>query len=172
VERREFPLPEQITRFNARHMTLANIHNRIHEMHVQKTQAEIDRDVEVAFALATGNFEIFSIKNIHQFGESSKIDERLMNKMHTEISSRFALSTSCLFFVFLGGPYAISQGKKQFLTTFFLCFLPILLLYYPVVLLVMTLAKNGDVDPTWAMWIPNAILFIAGATVLRRIIQH
>jgi lipopolysaccharide export system permease protein len=171
-ERREFPLPERITRFNARHVTLQNLRHRIGDIKQKKVQAEIARDVEIAFALATGDFELFSDQRIHDTDVRSTVDERLLNKMNTEIHSRFALSTSCLFFVFLGGPYAISQGKKQFLTTFFLCFLPILLLYYPVALLVMTLAKNGDVDPSWAMWIPNVILFVAGATVLRRVIQH
>jgi len=171
-ERREFPLPERITRFNPRHATLENLHHRIRNMQVEKDQAEITRDVEVAFALATGDFELFATPRIHHVDARSEVDQQLLNKMNAEIHSRFALSTSCLFFVFLGGPYAISQGKKQFLTTFFLCFLPILLLYYPLALLAMTLAKKGDVDPTWGMWIPNLILFVAGATVLRRVIQH
>ena len=64
------------------------------------------------------------------------------------------------------------QARRQFITTFIICFMPILLVYYPVMFLMMNLAKTGTVDPMWAVWIPNAILGVAGLYVLRKVVQH
>jgi lipopolysaccharide export system permease protein len=93
-------------------------------------------------------------------------------KLNTELHSRFALSSSCLFFALLGGPFSILQGRRQFLTSFFLCFLPILLVYYPVALLMMNLSKTGTVNPAWSMWLANALLLLAAGWILRKALQH
>jgi lipopolysaccharide export system permease protein len=93
-------------------------------------------------------------------------------KHNTELHNRFALSCSCFFFSLVGGPFSILQARRQFLTTFFLCFLPILLVYYPVVLLMMSLAKSGSVNPAWAMWTGNAILLIGAIFVLRLTVRR
>jgi lipopolysaccharide export system permease protein len=82
------------------------------------------------------------------------------------------MSMSCFFFVLLGGPFSILQGRRQFLTSFFLCFLPILLIYYPIALLMMSLCKNGQADPAYAMWAGNVILAFAGLWVLRKVLKH
>lgn len=171
-ETRAFPLPEEAQILRPRHMELAKIRAQMNQIQRQDKRIQMRRDIEAVFALGTGDFGALSdprIQRVKARRRSLQID---LNKMKTEISSRFSLSTSCLFFVFLGAPYSISQGKKQFLTTFFLCFLPILLLYYPVVLLMMNLGKMGDLNPTWGMWIPNAVLLIVGTRVLSRVVQH
>ena len=82
------------------------------------------------------------------------------------------MAGSCLFFTFLGGPFAVLQARRQFITSFIMCFLPILLVYYPVMFLMANLGKSGSVDPTWAMWVPNAILAVAATVVLKKVIQH
>jgi len=96
-------------------------------------------------------------------------DER---RFRTEIHSRFSMAASCFFFTLVGGPFAMLQARRQFITTFIICFLPILLVYYPVMFLMVNLAKTGTVDPTWAVWVPNAILCVTGLTVLRKVVQH
>ena len=90
----------------------------------------------------------------------------------TEVQFRFAMACSCFFFVLVGSPYAVLQAKRQFLTNFMICFLPILLIYYPLVLLAKNLSNMGTTDPVWAMWMANALVAIAGVFVLRRVIQH
>lgn len=171
-ETRAFPLPEEAQILRPRNMNLARIRKQMDQIHRQDERIQMKRDIEAIFALGTGDFDALSdprVKRVDVRRRALQID---LNKMQTEISSRFSLSTSCLFFVFLGAPYSISQGKKQFLTTFFLCFLPILLLYYPVVLLMMNLGKMGDINPAWGMWLPNAVLLLVGTRVLSRVVQH
>ncbi|HBL46861.1 MAG TPA: YjgP/YjgQ family permease, partial [Planctomycetaceae bacterium] len=98
--------------------------------------------------------------------------EKRKNKLKTALSSRFALSCSCFFFVLVGCPFSIAQARRQFLTSFFLVFLPILLFYYPIVLLAINLAKLGKIEPTWSLWAGNAGLLIVAIHMLRKVLRN
>jgi LPXTG-motif cell wall-anchored protein len=50
--------------------------------------------------------------------------------------------------------------------------LPILLVYYPLVLLAKNLSSTGTTNPVWAMWAANVLVALAGLFVLRRVAQH
>ncbi|MBD3676037.1 MAG: YjgP/YjgQ family permease [Planctomycetaceae bacterium] len=171
-EKHPIPLPEQISRINARHLSLDAIHQKLEEMDQTQEQEILKREMKATFRLITGEFDQLGNVGTHQFAQKIKENERTRHKLSTEMYTRYAFSTSCFFFVILGAPYSISQAKKQFLTTFFLCFLPILLMYYPLALLILTLCKNGEIDPTWTVWIPNLVLMIAGLVILRRVLKH
>jgi lipopolysaccharide export system permease protein len=93
-------------------------------------------------------------------------------KLRTEIHGRVALSCSCFFFVLIGSPFAIIQGKRQFLTNFALCFAPILLGYYPVVLLTMNLCRDGIIEPAWGMWVGNVGLLFTAVVVLHKVFKN
>jgi lipopolysaccharide export system permease protein len=171
-ESREFPLSQDAVDTKPRHLELSSIRKHLQKKRNEIEQRGLKRDIRAAFALGIGDFDLITSNRFREADRANDRTQISINKMNAEIHSRFALSASCLFFVFLGAPYSISQGKSQFLTTFFVCFMPILLLYYPVVLLVLTLSKSGDVDPAWAMWIPNVILLAAGSVILRRVVKY
>lgn len=129
--------------------------------------------IDSALSLTHGNFSRLYGPEFNHYRAMIQSSNDRWNRLNTEIHSRFALSCSCLFFVFLGSPFSILQGKKQFLTSFFLCFMPILLLYYPLVLLCINLSKtNANFDPLWTMWSGNILLFVCGAWVLRRLTRN
>jgi lipopolysaccharide export system permease protein len=94
------------------------------------------------------------------------------HRLRTEIHSRYAMSCSCLFFVLLGGPFAIYKAKSQFLTSFMFCFVPIVAVYYPLILGIMTQSKKGAIDPAWGMWLGNFVLLGAAFFVLKRVRRH
>ena len=98
--------------------------------------------------------------------ERSKLWE---DKIRTEIYSRPAMAASCLFFALIGGPFAIKMGRSSFLTTFLICFVPILVVYYPVTLGMLNLSKHGDADPRWAVWVGNALVGTWGLLTLRQV---
>jgi lipopolysaccharide export LptBFGC system permease protein LptF len=58
------------------------------------------------------------------------------------------------------------------LTSFFMCFLPILTAYYPIVFLMMNQSKNDVVNPAWAMWVANALIVPIAWYTLRRVLKH
>jgi lipopolysaccharide export system permease protein len=167
-----FPLPLPNEKPKARYMTIETIHERMSEMQSNMQQAEEAQTAEAAIALATGNFERLSESGFQHFDSQIRSNESNSRKANTELHNRFALSCSCFFFALVGGPFSILQARRQFLTTFFLCFMPILLAYYPIVLLMMNLSKTGSVNPAWASWCGNAILLVASIFVLRKAIKH
>jgi lipopolysaccharide export system permease protein len=135
-------------------------------------ELEDRRDIEAAMALTLGDFNQFQGREFTRNRLDIESNRSRYIKLRTELHSRFALSFSCFFFVLLGSPFAILQARRQFLTSFLMCFLPILLMYYPIVMLMMNLCKTETVSPVWAMWVGNVLLLAAGLSVLRKVMQH
>ena len=71
----------------------------------------------------------------------------------------------------VGAPLAIRLRKADFVTSFFMCFLPILIVYYPLMALGVEQAKSGAL-PAYSVWLGNAICLVAGAWLLRGIVKH
>ena len=84
---------------------------------------------------------------------------------------RWAGGFACLCFVLVGAPMAICLRNRDFLTSFFLCFLPILIVYYPLMIIGADQAKNGNL-PTIFVWAGNGMLMLWGVWLLRRVIRY
>ena len=166
------PFPMRGEKTKPRHLSISNIRYKLDGFNQDCQEAEDARAIKVAFAMALGEFDTLAEDSL--IDESNKIvsSTSQMRKHNTELHNRFALSCSCFFFALVGAPFSVLQARRQFLTTFFLCFLPILLVYYPVVLLMMSLAKSGSVNPAWAMWTGNAILLVGAIFVLRHTVRR
>jgi lipopolysaccharide export system permease protein len=92
-------------------------------------------------------------------------------RLQTEPPRRWANGFSCLCFVLVGAPLAIWMRNSDLLTSFFLCFLPILLCYYPLLMFSVSKAKGGLL-PSWSVWIGNLILALAGAQFMRKVYKR
>jgi lipopolysaccharide export system permease protein len=66
---------------------------------------------------------------------------------------------------------AIRMRNADMLTSFFLCFLPILLVYYPLLMYGLDRAKAGEINP-YVVWLANAILLLWGLWLLRRVLRY
>ncbi len=84
---------------------------------------------------------------------------------------RWAGGFACLCFVLVGVPMAIFLKNRDFLTSFFLCFLPILVVYYPLMIIGTDEAKNGNL-PTAFVWAGNGMLALWGLAMLRRVMRY
>jgi lipopolysaccharide export system permease protein len=73
--------------------------------------------------------------------------------------------------VWAGAPLAIRMRNSDYLTSFFLCFLPILIIYYPLMMYSVDGAKNGNL-PSWSVWIGNVLLTLWGTHTLRRVMRY
>ena len=67
-------------------------------------------------------------------------------------------------------PWAIRLRNSDYLTSFFVCFLPILVLYYPLLAYGLGQAKSGNLPP-YSVWLGNVILAIAGYWALRKVLK-
>ena len=83
---------------------------------------------------------------------------------------RWSNGFSCLGFVLIGAPMAIRRRHGEFWGSFFICFLPILLIYYPMLVGCVDWAKDGVIPPP-AVWLGDIVLAIVGAWLMRRVIR-
>jgi lipopolysaccharide export system permease protein len=96
--------------------------------------------------------------------------ERTRHRLFTEPYRRWAGGFSCLGFALIGAPMAIRRRHGEFWGSFFACFLPILLVYYPMLVGCLDRAKNGVLPPS-AVWLGNVVLAAWGIWLLRRVIR-
>lgn len=170
-DRQAFPLPEELQATKPRHLNIGEIGDRMDSIRGDLGAYVRERDLRAAVALTLGDLDRLAAVEYWGDAVEGPLEDEL-RKLDTEIHSRLAMSASCFFFVLIGGPFAMLQARRQFLTSFIMCFVPILVVYYPLVLGMMNLCKNGQADPAWAMWIANGLLLIAGLVILRKVLRH
>jgi lipopolysaccharide export system permease protein len=92
--------------------------------------------------------------------------------LSTEFHIRPALSFGCLFFVLVGCPVGIWFSRSDYLSAFITCFLPIVFLYYPLLLCATNLAKQGKVPAVVAVWAANVTMGVIAMELFRRLLKH
>ncbi len=97
---------------------------------------------------------------------------RRYRRLRSELHMRAALAFGSVLFVLIGCPVAIIQQRGEFLGAFVSCFLPIVVTYYPLLLLGMNMSKEGITHPGIALWTANAVLGVAAVPLLRRVIRY
>lgn len=94
-----------------------------------------------------------------------------LHRLETEPYRRWSNGFSCLSFVLIGAPMAIRRRHGEFWGSFFACFLPILLVYYPMLVGCVDKAKDGVLPPP-AVWMGNLVLAGWGVWLMRRVIRY
>ena len=95
-----------------------------------------------------------------------------INSLNTEIQMRPALCCGCLCFVLVGCPVGIWFSRSDYLSAFISCFLPIIFVYYPLLLCGTNLAKQGRVPAMAAMWVPDLFIAIIALVCFRQLLKH
>lgn len=121
--------------------------------------------------MMTGDFDRLSDEEWQRTQNRIYGEKYLRQRLSVEPYRRWSAGFSCLCFVMVGAPMAIWRQKGEFLASFFLCFLPILLVYYPLLMVSVDHAKAGDVPPI-AVWLGNAVLALWGLAMMRKVIKH
>jgi lipopolysaccharide export system permease protein len=98
-------------------------------------------------------------------------EERYLSWMCTKFHQKWANSFCCLAFMGIGIPVAVRMRRGDFLTSFMLCFLPIVSAYQPLQFVGASLAQSGQVPP-YVVWFGNLVLCAAGGWLLRGVNKH
>ena len=107
----------------------------------------------------------------------AKIDQEIADKqtqifrLRAETYRRWSNGFTCLCFALIGMPVAMLWRHADGLTNFFVCFLPILALYYPLLMFGEDLATSGTLPPI-AFWMGNVVLVCPAAALLRWVVRH
>lgn len=150
---------------------LAEIGPAIQEQ--EDTLARIERSLvaQSAFGLMTGDFDSLSKAAWDVHEKEKQNAEYRRHRLYTEPWRRWASGFSCLCFVLIGVPVAVLLKQSEFIASFFICFLPILLVYYPLLAVSVDQAKDGTFPPG-SVWLGNFILSLSGVWLLRRVNRY
>jgi lipopolysaccharide export system permease protein len=140
-------------------------------------QKDLVRDLEESmvarsgFQMLTGDLDALRGKDWAADADNLQFQKYQLYRMQTEPPRRWANGFSCLCFGLVGASMAIRMRNSDVLTSFFLCFGPILIVYYPVLIFGVDRAKAGAISP-YSVWLANVILVLWGWWLLRRVIRY
>ncbi len=143
---------------------------------IEAANRQVDRlygcaAAEAAAQLFFGRFDQLSHSHWKRSQYRLNAVQDRIHRLHTEPHRRWSAGFSCLCFAWVGAPMAIRLRNRDLLTSFFLCFLPILIVYYPLLAMSIDGAKNGSL-PAFSVWGGNMLLLIWGAYLLRKVIRY
>ncbi len=118
--------------------------------------------------LICGDFSQLSGEDWEGQQSRLKTERYRLNRLRTEPWRRWSNGFSCFFFVLIGAPWAIQRRNSDFVTIFFLCFMPILLIYYPLMAYGVDRAKEGAL-PQYAVWTGNVACGLVAVWLIRRV---
>jgi lipopolysaccharide export system permease protein len=141
-----------------------------------KARASLEKDrlrqaMAAGFQFASGRLDELKWGQVQKAIDDYTFWQSRCNVLETEKQLRTSMAFSSLLFVMLGAPVGILFAKRDFLSAFMTCFLPIIGAYYPFMLLGVNLGKEGQLDPIYALWIGNVILVTGAGLVYPRIIK-
>jgi lipopolysaccharide export system permease protein len=92
--------------------------------------------------------------------------------LDTEMQMRPALSFGCLCFVLVGCPVGIWFSRSDYLSAFITCFLPVVFVYYPLMLCGTNLAKEGKFNALVSVWAADVLVALAGLVLFKRLLRN
>lgn len=168
------PLPEDLIPrgpHKPRDMSWQEMRGRRAELadEVEKTTAEIG--LRAGLGALNGGVQNLPqhLKNLHE-----KLGDREFNlrAIDAEMQMRPALAFGCVFFVLVGCPVGIWLSKSDYLSAFITCFLPIVMVYYPLMLCGSNFAKDGKLHPALAVWMANGTIGFIALVLFRRLLRN
>jgi lipopolysaccharide export system permease protein len=152
-------------------MALSEIVRQLDDHPRKLEQIHREHAVKAALQLVAADFD--SLAGGEWGGEQQALEREvfLHNRLRTEPPRRWANGFSCLCFVMVGSAMAIRLRNSNALSSFFVCFLPILVVYYPLLILGVNQGKGGSLPPA-AVWMGNVVLVIWALWLLRRVMRY
>ena len=147
-------IPDQIT------LNQKKIHHQRQEMAIR-----------AALDMVSGDLQRLASPEWGYWNELLNGMQSKLFRLLTEPHRRWSAGFSCLFFVWVGAPMAIRLRNGDLLTSFFLCFLPILIVYYPLLVYGIDGSKHGTIPPC-SVWAGNLLLFAWGTWLLRKVTRY
>jgi lipopolysaccharide export system permease protein len=150
---------------------LAEIYRQLEE--VPRKAADIHRELacKAALQLLAGDFQALLGKEWQTEDHDLHILSYQFFRLRTEPYRRLATGFSCLSFVLVGSGMAMRLRNANVLSSFFLCFLPILIVYYPLLTFSVDQAKNGSLPPG-TVWLGNVVLALWWLWLMRRVLRY
>lgn len=145
---------------------LSQISGALREQKDRVAEMEEKLAIDVAALWFSGDFVGLSHIGMADQQKELEYARHRCNRLQVVPHRRWANGFSCLAFAIIGVPVALRLRTGNYATTFGACFIPILLLYYPLFMFGLSGAKMSTL-PAWAVWMGNAACACVGILLLR-----
>jgi len=98
--------------------------------------------------------------------------DRNIRNVEYEYHIRPALAVGCLVFALIGCPAGIWANRSDYLSTFVICFLPTIALYYPLLLSGRGLAIDGKIPMILGVWGANIVVGLLALIQTYRLVKR
>jgi lipopolysaccharide export system permease protein len=122
----------------------------------------------LALGTAPTNFD----EHIKHLTNQRQAKAQEIRDIDAEMHMRPALALGCLCFVLIGCPVGIWFSRSDYLSAFITCFLPIVLVYYPLMLCGINMGRSGRIDPAMSIWAADGLLAVASLPLFRRLLRN
>ena len=152
---------------NPAHLYLSQIGGEIQYQGHRLEDLRQDMAIDAATAWMMGDFVGLTSKDWERKTNQLADAKYRYGRLHVVPHRRWASGFSCLAFALIGIPVAMRLRAGNYATTFGVCFLPILFLYYPLFMFGLNGAKMGTLPP-WSAWLGNIACAAVGIVLLIR----
>jgi lipopolysaccharide export system permease protein len=128
--------------------------------------------ITAGLAIASGRLDTINWGEVDRAFRDHGDWVRRCDECETERHLRISMAFGSFLFVLLGAPVGILFARRDFLSAFMTCFLPIIGIYYPLMLFGTNLSKEGLLPPVYSLWIGNVLLAVLAGLVLPSVVRH
>jgi lipopolysaccharide export system permease protein len=155
----------------ARDLTWKEIGERRREVIRLSEKLETDLALEASKSLSNEP-PIDLAKHAGELRDQMRFARLELYSLDAEVHMRPAIAFGCLCFVLAGCPIAIWFSKSDYLSAFITCFLPIVFVYYPLLLCGTNLAKEGKPMPELCIWGADILMVTVSLFLFRRLLKN
>ena len=138
---------------------------------------ETIRQDEQAISAATATLLLQDVpldlpKHKNNLVERRKMHNGVLTAVLVEMQMRPALSVGCLCFILVGCPVGIWFSRSDYLSAFISCFLPIVIVYYPLLLCGTGMARDSKLFLVPLVWGADAVVGTVGLALFWRLVRN
>jgi lipopolysaccharide export system permease protein len=134
-------------------------------------EAERDEARAKAMQLPEGDLRTLALAQDAHFKSQIENTTRQIANVKAEFYMRPALAVGCLVFALIGCPVGIWATRADYLSTFVICFLPTVVVYYPLLFAGSNLGKDGKIPLGLGCWLADIVMGAAGVVLMWRLLR-
>jgi lipopolysaccharide export system permease protein len=155
------------TKFRASDMTWLELFEYLEDFQRERQKLSEEIDMHQA-AHALGKGQPHFPEHVRHLISERKMRDHQISSVRAEFHMRPAMALGCLCFALVACPVGIWFSRSDYLSAFITCFVPIVVVYYPLMLCVINMTRSGRL-PVLALYGADLILLVAGLFLFRRL---
>lgn len=115
--------------------------------------------------------KMFAAQDQHYKAQTDEVKRQIRNTAG-EYWMRPALAAGCLVFALIGCPVGIWANRSDYLSTFVICFLPAVFVYYPLLLFGSNQGKEGKLPLGLGCFLADIVVGVMGLVLTARLLRR